>query len=379
VLAGRVQDAEGRPLPEAEILARPDSPGPSGARPRWISARMDPEGRFQLRGLEPGEYRVRCSAPGMIRQERTAPAGARDVVLRMRPAPRITGRVRLVPGDEPAPSFQIALRRSWKLHPSTFRFLDERGRFTLPGVEEGDYELEATVDRDDERFTGRTTFHMTAEASPPFQDVRVERTRSLRGLVQDPDGFPVPDARIAMVLDGRSLEDPLYSTETDRTGRYTVHQVAPGAYEVRASHPDWIETSTRILVGPGALASLDFVLERTGGSLRVSVVDERNRPVPGARIHVVRPEGTFLHPDRAKYERAYLARKRSNPDLRYETWIETYTRTDASGVLVRQFLPSGSYEVRAEAEGFEAGTSKVVIRAGAESGVRIEVRRSSGG
>ena len=382
VLAGRVEDTEGRPLPEARVRARPHTKNATRSRPRWISARMESEGRFFLHGLESGDYEVHASTPDRTHrlvQDRIAPAGTQDLVFRLGLRPRIKGRVRFASSGKAATTFRLSLHRSGKMNPSRFRFLDAGGRFTLLRIEAGDYELEATVEKDGALFVGRTAFRMPADRNPPFQDFRVEPTRSLRGLVQDPDGVPLPGARVTLVLEGRTLEEPLYTTDTDQGGRYSVEQVQPGAYEVRASHPEWVEVAKRIQIASGTISPLDFVLERTGGFMRVIVVDDRNQPVQGARIHVLRSDGTFLNPDRTKYERAYFEEKRSNPDLKYEAWVESYTRTDTKGVLVRRFLPSGRYEVRAEAGGFEAGTGKVEIRAGVESKVRIEVRRSGGG
>ena len=153
----------------------------------------------------------------------------------------------------------------------------------------------------------------------------------------------------------------------------------PGAYEVRARHSDWVETARRIEVAPGPIAPVDLLLERTGGSVRVRVVDEANQPVKGARIHVVRTDGTFMHPDRAKYEQAFFAARRANPDLVFEAWIESYTRTDARGELVRRFLPAGRFTVRAEAAGYEPGTTGVSIQVGVESRALVVLRRSADG
>lgn len=382
VLAGRVEDAGGRPLPEARVWARPHKKNATRSRPHSITARMEPEGRFSLHGLVPGDYEVQASTPDRTHrlvQKRIASTGNRDLVFRLGLRPRVKGRVRFADSGKAATTFQLSLQRSGKMNPSRFRFLDAGGKFTLLKIEAGDYELEATVKKEGTLFMGRTAFRMPAATNPSFQEIRVEPTRSLRGLVQDPDGVPLVGARITLVLEARALEDPLYTADTDRGGRYAVEQVQPGTYEVRASHPDWVETSRRILVGSGTIPPLDFVLERTGGSVQVVVVDGRNKPVQAARIHMLRSDGTFLNPDRTKYERAYFEKKRSSPELEYEAWVDSYTRTDARGVLVRRFLPSGRLKVRAEAGGFEAGTTKVEIRAGVESKVRIEVRRTGDG
>ncbi|MBN2491588.1 MAG: carboxypeptidase regulatory-like domain-containing protein, partial [Planctomycetes bacterium] len=264
VLAGRVEDSEGRPLVEAEVQARPVTPAAERPRPSWIRARLEPGGRFRLDGLAQGTYCLEGSAPGYETQEQTASAGDCDLVLRLQRPPRVTGRVLILPGGAPATAFRLSLLKSGELRPSAFQFLDAAGRFSLPGLEEGDYELEASVAKDGGLFLGRTSFHMPAGTSPPFQEVRVERTRSVHGLVQDPDGLPVPDARIVLLLEGRSLEDPLHATETDRRGRYAFPEISPGAYLVRAAHPEWVETSRPVFVGSGPIAPVDLVLERTG-------------------------------------------------------------------------------------------------------------------
>src|SRR5687767_13795909 len=50
------------------------------------------------------------------------------------------------------------------------------------------------------------------------------------GLVTDPSGSPVPDAKVTAIQSASGLER---ETTTDREGRYQLAALMPGEYEVR--------------------------------------------------------------------------------------------------------------------------------------------------
>jgi protocatechuate 3,4-dioxygenase beta subunit len=55
VVTGSVTDGSSRPVLDYEVLLMPDTEGPTAMR-RWRFARADPQGRFKIEGVRPGNY-----------------------------------------------------------------------------------------------------------------------------------------------------------------------------------------------------------------------------------------------------------------------------------------------------------------------------------
>ena len=66
-ISGRITDVEsGRPLPDAEVVAIPLNPFGSDGRPRMYRTVADHGGRYIIRDIPPGDYRITAS-PGALR------------------------------------------------------------------------------------------------------------------------------------------------------------------------------------------------------------------------------------------------------------------------------------------------------------------------
>lgn len=84
-IQGRVEDADGKPVPRARVRANPSG---SGALPVSGGGQTDDEGRFTIKGLAPGEYSVTVWVRGSGQRSPEpvkAQAGDANVVLRTRP------------------------------------------------------------------------------------------------------------------------------------------------------------------------------------------------------------------------------------------------------------------------------------------------------
>ena len=88
-IRGRVELHDGEPAEWGTVTARPAQEDDEDARSSFASIE---DGRFELRGLAPGEYRVRAEMFGN-QQETVAQAGQTDVVLRLSQGGTLRGRV----------------------------------------------------------------------------------------------------------------------------------------------------------------------------------------------------------------------------------------------------------------------------------------------
>ncbi len=113
-----------------------------------------------------------------------------------------------------------------------------RGGFSFPALAPGSYTIQAEL-------PGylKKSAEMLLEVSGSRDPVTIALTRSatIEGIVEDPDGRPLPNVAAGLLSQRYSKRpDPLgLPTRTDDQGRFTIHDLAPGAYFLRASatHP----------------------------------------------------------------------------------------------------------------------------------------------
>jgi protocatechuate 3,4-dioxygenase beta subunit len=127
-LAGRVVDASGAPVPDAKVRAQSVEPGERAVFSAWqplAQAFSDAQGRFSFEGLSSGSWAVQARSPQGDEVVVEARAGSTDVVLTLRTAARIEGKlvdfsqppsvyaqqpgVPLVPGQVRGDSFSLTL------------------------------------------------------------------------------------------------------------------------------------------------------------------------------------------------------------------------------------------------------------------------------
>src|SRR5262245_34477297 len=112
-------------------------------------------------------------------------------------------------------------------------------------------------------------------------------------VISDDDGRPVRRARVR-ISDGSRI----WTAATDELGRFLVRDLAPGRYTIDVTKPPWINTAYGALRPGGAGMPIalgedqhrtDFLLKMVRGAVLTGTVTDRNgRPLPGARVTVMR-------------------------------------------------------------------------------------------
>ena len=239
VLAGTVVDDQGAPIAEARVEALPDGRRvpDRGQSLRWAPQGLsDPDGRFQLDGVDPGSFRVIATHDDFALAAVDATAGDRAIVLRMVAAGVIRGRVITSAGD-PVPAFTIAvLRKPTPLrevvvsHASVF---DGDGRFAIGGLAPGDdYQVRAMAYGYAPSEPVPAATSSPGASGGPTVEITVPAGGVLHGKVVSADGDrPLGSAKVTVegsVGQGSSAL-PMSSTAiTDDNGDFELAGLAPG-------------------------------------------------------------------------------------------------------------------------------------------------------
>jgi len=285
-IAGRIEgivvDGAGEPVPEVRVVALPDFfAGESGEDFPLRGAATegtDGGGRFVLRGLPEGKYRLHANRGGASqnwwgREGTRAQTGDTEVRVVLEADGRIRGVVALEDGS-PAGLFTVSA--GWWSPPVPSA--DPRGAFELPAVPPGSHDLtirgpefaEKTV-RGVEVKPGEVTDVGT---------ITVTRGRSVTGRVLTAGGKPVAGATVVLgkqlLGDGTSLassamkafeaQTGVRRTQTDGSGYYAIRGIGSDAELVLAAEHEAHGRSAAAVVKPGTDSpSIDLRLLGVGG------------------------------------------------------------------------------------------------------------------
>ena len=251
----------------------------------------------------------------------------------------VTGRV-LTEDGKPLPGARVRAKGAATPGFGGLGFLGEsegitdgQGRYVLDGVSPG-----AKV-----RVVARHTV-TTDGASEPFEvgtggsvrapDVTLRSGKRVDVLVRDPDGRPLPKARVELSYDRGDVPDwdtfDMWSNDanlaTDAQGHVRQDQVPACKLTVTATHPDFARGKAVETIAPDATSPIRVEVSVTvpvtvGGQ----VLDDGGRPVGGALV-AVQPAGETVAVERAA--------------------------TDAEGRFVVAGVPTGPFTLHASKQGF---------------------------
>lgn len=289
VQVGKVTDARGEPVAEAEVWALEDKGqtasrlvSASPARPPDATTAAD--GRFEITDLRPAhKLHLKVDAAGWLPAavmgiEAPTPQPI-SVVLRRSAA--ISGRVidedgaaigaaeiRLRPQEAPAGTVGEPMP---EVGSTQWAISDEQGRFHFDEVVPGELEMEALA----EGFQPSPLLPLRIGPGEAREAVElvVARGAVLAGLVTTTAGEPVADARLRV---GRR------AASSDAEGRYRVGGLATGPGILTVRHPELNDLSREVEIESG-INNLDLALAG-GWRLAGRAVDQAGRPLEGVRV-----------------------------------------------------------------------------------------------
>lgn len=324
-VAGVVTDAEGRPMPGAEVWLDDTLPG----------GRTDAQGRFVISHARDGWQRVTARSGRLVgaAERRSGP-----LTLRLGPARTLSGTVREEGTRAPLPGATVT---AFEGGPSGRAVTDSQGRYVIDDLAPGTYRARAAA-------SGLSMTPQAAKADDTIdlvhaaaarRDLVLVRPPSLRGRVEDEQRRPVAGAAVGLGFKGPQVYAVgAMDFDTDPSSQATVRTAADGGFELpiplsqqeQAVKALGFERSVVVLrqgfaVGTAPLPAVPgppLVLTlRRGVELRGRVASTRGSPVAGARV-LVAESGTLASTMVPMHALLSAVEER-----------HAWTRTDAAGLF----------------------------------------------
>ena len=277
--------------------------------------------------------------------------------------------------SKPIPGAKVKIHgREWQDTPD-FAEYDREGLTGANGVavvqkgEQGLERLEIRVEIEDYGGYHHEFNLKKGEVVPANLEVRITGGLKLGGVVKDPDGNPVPNAKVSAYVSWRNDDEQQVisqftfdrrETTSDTDGKWTIRGVPEPIVQnlnFHASHPDFVAARVSLGRGGAGLRPLEELKKQTyilqllrGCEVNGVVLDPDNQPVVGATVR---------------------AGRRWSPDSNQET------TTGPDGRFRLLNLKSELQAITALADGYSAATTAVTPGTNATELV-LNLKRSTG-
>ncbi|MFN0242310.1 MAG: carboxypeptidase regulatory-like domain-containing protein [Planctomycetota bacterium] len=231
-----VKDELGAPLDECAVEASFEYTAMIELEPRVTAARTAPES-FELRGLRPGNWKVRAwSGACSVERRATIPldGGVLEIVL-PRPA-HVAGTVRDADGravSDATVSFRDIAKEMYSTAAPSRTRTDAHGRFRSPPLAPARFALQASSPTSAPSESKTITLRAGETHADVELDLRTGGTLAI--AVRTPDGLADVGRRIDVVP--QNIAGLVYAStfHTDEDGRATIPHVPPGTYQILTS------------------------------------------------------------------------------------------------------------------------------------------------
>ncbi|WP_281658304.1 carboxypeptidase regulatory-like domain-containing protein [Halobacillus sp. Cin3] len=204
---------------------------------------------------------------------------------------------------------------------------DPFGNYTIPSLPPGSY----TVTVSHAGYAVQTVGAIITPGNVTTLDVQLLRNAGdLEGIVEDGNNQPLSNATVQLLLNGVAIA----STLTDITGAYSLPNLEPGNYNVRASAVDYQIQVLGAQINEGDITIVNFTLLPQPGVLEGTILDNGMSAVPGSVITVRTDAGNVV--------------------------VATGV-TDENGFYTIPQLAPGSYNVTVTAHNYQSSSQGVFI------------------
>jgi protocatechuate 3,4-dioxygenase beta subunit len=289
VIAGRVVDRAGAPIPNSSLYAWPMTSSTFA----FNSSSPDPvlsgaDGSFVIGGLEAGTFNVTASIPGYVTAAQQTEAGSeRPIRLVLIPAGTITGSV-VDARRRPVETFTVMAERAEKDgngygSSGSKEVTAPDGRFAIDDLAEGTYVVRA---RAPETAPGNVAgVKVVAGKATDAGVIRLAAGGIVRGSVVDTTGAPVAGATLSAFVAGPTVRDRPAEGQSDSSGAFEISGAPVGRITVTAIHPSYAAGQvTGLEVDPAKGPTEARIVVSVGGRIQGSVRKRDGTPLPGLRL-----------------------------------------------------------------------------------------------
>lgn len=303
-ICGRVVGPGGVGIPNATVIVIGVSSLNQTGRAQTTT---NDAGEFCLDALAGGDYNLIASAKGWRSINRgggnRVATNTSNHVVEMLPEAQITGRVTELGTGKPVTAFTVRMRvfygpgtPSAPYNEETYPQQHPNGEFSVPGVPQGDFVVEAWAPGLAPGFSR----NFTVEAGQAVSGIQIQLGKggSLSGRIVDAQGKPVGRARIT-THDNEWTDDaftqaigityPTNATATEARssddGRFTITGLAPEVYQINvvaAGYTGFMRRDLRVTEGTDTPLG-DVKLGR-GGVVRGTLYDASGKPLVGGTV-----------------------------------------------------------------------------------------------
>jgi protocatechuate 3,4-dioxygenase beta subunit len=354
---GRVTEADGTPVAEAQVMATRGMMGQGMRR-----TRTDGSGAFRVERLAPGSWNLMLMDPVNPMMPTTASVVVKDGETTHHDFEKKQGGQQVGGGvskdGKPLANAPVILMGGGA--GMRMAATDDNGRFTFDGLEAGDYTV---LVQGSFLGSGAMSRKVTVGSDGKVPDVNLELSSAkVEGDVVDADtGKGVGGAQVVLTAGGAAAgtaEELIGSmrgqTITDDRGHFVINDVAAGTFTLKATAGGW---SPATLDGVASGARTVHVEVRRGVEFVVTVTGPDGAPVANATVQTVDASG--------------------NSSIVFDMSMSSITRDDGTA---RLRLAPGRYTLKVTASGLlpaqadadtASGTAAVRLDAGATLDVYV--------
>ncbi|WP_158621770.1 carboxypeptidase regulatory-like domain-containing protein [Corallococcus aberystwythensis] len=299
-----------------------------------FSARTDAEGRFTLAGVATGTYTLRAQRDSYVQHEQQVEvrAGAKTSVseILVRERGGVAGTILLEEGVSDRNVTVLLVGTDFTTQTNA------QGQFSLTGIPTGTYTLRA-----------RRNNYVQHEQQV---EVRVDEQTSVSQTLTHERGGVAG----TLLLEGSTnagnitvrLVDTEFSTRTNTQGQFSLTGVPTGAYILIAERDGYVQHEQQVEVRVGAQTSVTQTLSRERGGVTGTFLLEGGASAGNVTVLLVGTDFT--------------------------------TQTNAQGQFSLTGIPTGTYTLRAQRDGYVQHEQRVEVRVGAQTSVTRTLSRERG-